>query len=101
MKTIYAIFDRKTNTTALCKDAVNVDEFQRWFATVFLRDASMLRDASIFALYPEDYDIYSICTFDEENMTVPDSTPPRLICSVDELFSIFKLPRPTSAQSGE
>lgn len=95
MKTIYAIFDRKTNTTALCKEAVNVEEFQRWFATVFLRDASM------FALYPEDYDIYSICTFDEENMTVPDSNPPRLICSVDELFSIFKLPRPTSAQSGE
>ena len=95
MKTIYAVFDRKTNSTALCKEAVNVEEFQRWFATVFLRDASM------FALYPEDYDIYSICTFDEENMTVPDSTPPRLICSVDELFSIFKLPRPTSAQSGE
>lgn len=95
MKTIYCIFDRKTNTTSLCKEAVNVEEFQRWFATVFLRDASM------FALYPEDYDIYSICTFDEENMTVPDSTQPRLICSVDELFSIFKLPRPTSAQSGE
>ncbi len=95
MKTIYAVFDRKTNTTALCKEAVNVEEFQRWFATVFLRDASM------FALYPEDYDIYSICTFDEEHMTIPDSTPPRLICSVDELFSIFKLPRPTSAQSGE
>ncbi len=95
MKTIYAVFDRKTNTTALCKEAVNVEEFQRWFATVFLRDASM------FALYPEDYDIYSICTFDEEHMTIPDCTPPRLICSVDELFSIFKLPRPTSAQSGE
>ena len=95
MKTIYAIFDRKTNSTALCKEAVNVEEFQRWFATVFLRDASM------FALYPEDYDIYSICTFDDENMTVPASTQPRLICSVDELFSIFKLPRPTSAQSGE
>lgn len=95
MKTIYAIFDRKTNSCALCKEAVNVEEFQRWFATVFLREASM------FALYPEDYDIYSLCTFDEENMTVPDSTPPRLICSVDELFSIFKLPRPTSAQSGE
>lgn len=95
MKTIYAVFDRKTNTTALCKEAVNVEEFQRWFATVFLRDSSM------FALYPEDYDIYSICTFDEENMTVPVSTPPHLICSVDELFSIFKLPRPTSAQSGE
>lgn len=95
MKTIYAVFDRKTNSTALCKEAVNLEEFQRWFATVFLRDASM------FALYPQDYDIYSICTFDEEHMTVPDSTSPRLICSVDELFSIFKLPRPTSAQSGE
>lgn len=97
MKTIYAIFDRKTNSCALCKEAVNIEEFQRWFATVFLRDSSM------FALYPQDYDIYSLCSFNDENMTVDDpaSFPPCLICSVDELFSIFKIPRPTSAQSGE
>lgn len=95
MKTIYAVFDRKTNSCALCKEALNVEEFQRWFATVFLRDSSM------FALYPQDYDIYSVCTFDEENMTIPDFAPPHLICSVEELFSIFNLPRPTIAQSGE
>ena len=95
MKSIYAVFDRKTNSCALCKEAVNIEEFERWFATVFLRDASM------FALYPQDYDIYSLCTFDDENMTIPDHFPPCLICSVDELFSIFKIPRPTSAQSGE
>lgn len=95
MKTIYAVFDRKTNSCALCKDAVNIEEFQRWFATVFLRDTSM------FALYPEDYDIYALCTFDDENMTIPEYSPTHLICSVDELFSIFKIPRPTSAQPGE
>jgi hypothetical protein len=95
MKVIYAIFDRKTNSCSLCKEAGNIEEFQRWFATVFLRDSSM------FALYPQDYDIYSVCTFDDENMTIPDFHPPTLICSVDELFDIFKIPRPTVAQSGE
>lgn len=95
MKTIYAIFDRKTNSCSLCKEAVNIEEFQRWFATVFLRDSSM------FALYPQDYDIYSLCCFNEENMSVDNDFPPCLICSVDELFSIFKIPRPTSAPLGE
>lgn len=95
MKTIYAVFDRKTSSCALCKEAVNVEEFERWFATVFLRDSSM------FALYPEDYDIYSICTFDDEHMTIEECSVPSLITSVDELFSIFKIPRPNSAQPGE
>ena len=66
MKTIYAIFDRKTSSCALCKEAANIEEFERWFATVFLRDSSM------FALYPQDYDIYSLCSFDDENMTIPE-----------------------------
>ena len=95
MKTIYAVFDRKTSSCSLCKESVNVEEFQRWLVTVFLRDSSM------FALYPQGYDIYSVCTFDDENMTIPDSAPPHLICSVDDLFDIFKIPRPTVAQSGE
>ncbi len=95
MKTVYAVFDRKTNSCALCKEAVNIEEFQRWFVTVFLRDSSM------FALYPADYDIYSLFTFDEEHMTSADPFPPCVVCSVEELFSIFKIPRPTSAQSGE
>ena len=95
MKTIYAIFDRKTNSCSLVKEAVNIEEFQRWFTTVFLRDSSM------FALYPQDYDIYSVCTFDDEKMKINTDYPPALICSVDELFDIFKVPRPTVAQSGE
>ena len=83
MKTIYAVFDRKTNSCALCKEAVNIEEFQRWFATVFLRDSSM------FALYPQDYDIYSLCSFNDENMTVddPNSFPP-LICFLKFIISL-------------
>ena len=77
------------------KEAANIEEFQRWFATVFLRDSSM------FALYPEDYDIYSLLLLMKEHMTSADSLPPRVVCSVEELFSIFKIPRPTSAQPGE
>lgn len=95
MKTIYAIFDRKTNSCSLVKEAVGIEEFERWFVTVFLRSDS------IFALYPSDFDIYSLCTFDDEHMTVNNDCPPVLICSVDELFDIFKIPRPTSGQLGE
>lgn len=95
MKTVYAVFDRKTNSCALCKEAANIEEFQRWFATVFLRDSSM------FALYPMDFDIYELCGLDDEHMKINTDYPPSLICSVDELFDIFKIPRPTVAQSGE
>lgn len=95
MKTVYAVFDRKTNSCALCKEAANIEEFQRWFATVFLRDSSM------FALYPTDFDIYELCGLDDEHMKINTDYPPSLICSVDELFDIFKIPRPTVAQSGE
>nr|DAI00157.1 MAG TPA: DNA binding protein [Microviridae sp.] len=95
MKTIYAIYDRKTNSCALCKEASSLPEFERWFATVFLRSDSM------FALYPKDYDIYSVCTFDDEHMTMLEEHVPSLIASVDALFDIFNIPRPTSAQSGE
>lgn len=95
MKTIYAIYDRKTNSCALCKEASSLPEFERWFATVFLRSDSM------FALYPKDYDIYSVCTFDDEHMTMDECSVPSLLTSVDHLFEIFNVPRPTSAQSGE
>lgn len=95
MKTIYCVYDRKTNSCALCKEASTLPEFERWFATVFLRS-----DA-IFALYPKDYDIYSVCSFDDEHMILVDGDPMKLICSVDALFDIFNLSRPTSAPSGE
>lgn len=95
MRIVYAIFDRKTNSTCFVKDAYCIQEFERWFATTFLRSDSM------FALYPDDYDIYSLCTFDEEKMTIDNQDPPYFVCSVDALFDIFKIPRPTVAQSGE
>lgn len=95
MKIIYAIFDRKTCSCALVKEASTLEEFERWFATVFLRSDAM------FALYPADYDIYNLCGLDDERMKINTDYPPSLICSVDELFDIFKIPRPTVAQSGE
>lgn len=95
MKIIYSIFDRKTGSCALVKEASGIAEFERWFATVFLRSDAM------FALYPDDYDIYELCALDDEHMTLNTDYPPRLICSVDELFDIFNIPRPTSAQSGK
>lgn len=95
MKFVYAIFDRKTNSTCFVKDASGIQEFERWFVTAFLRSDSM------FALYPEDYDIYSLCLFDEEKMTVDNENPPYFVCSVDALFDTFKIPRPTTAQSGK
>lgn len=95
MKIVYAIFDRKTCSCALVKEASTLEEFQRWFATVFLRSDSM------FALYSADFDIYDLCGLDEEHMKINTDYSPSLICSVDELFDIFKIPRPTVAQSGE
>lgn len=92
MKSIYAIFDRKTNSVELVKDADNIQAFERWFATVFLRSDSM------FALYPEDYDIYDLCGFDPETLRVNADYPAQLICSVSELFDIFKIARPNLAR---
>jgi hypothetical protein len=34
-------------------------------------------------------------------MTIQDSHPPKLICSVDELFDIFKIARPNLARSSD
>lgn len=95
MKTIYAVYDRKTNSVELVKDADNIQAFERWFATVFLRSDGM------FALYPKDYDIYELCMFNPETLKVNIDSGSELICSVDELFDIFKIPRPAVAQSGE
>ena len=95
MKTIFCVHDRKTSSCALCKEAANIEEFERWFATVFLRDRSM------FALYPQDYDNYSVISLDDETMTIQDPHPPKLICSVDELFDIFKIARPNLARSSD
>lgn len=95
MKTIYAIFDRKTSSVELVKEADNIQAFERWFATVFLRNDGM------FSLYPEDYDIYELCMFDPETLKVTVGSGSELICSVSDLFDIFKIPRPNFAPSGE
>ena len=95
MKSIYAVFDRKTCSCVLVHLSANIEEFERWFASVFLRSNTL------FAQYPADFDIYNLCTFDDEHMKIDHHYQPVLICSIDELFDIFKIPRPTVAQSGE
>ncbi len=95
MKTIYAIFDRKVGSVELVKESDNIQAFERWFATVFLRSDGM------FALYPDDYDIYELCSFDPETLKVNVERGSKLICCVSELFDMFKLPRPNVAPSGE
>lgn len=95
MKSIYAVFDRKTNSVEFIKEADNLQAFQRWFATVFLRSDGM------FALYPDDYDIYELCAFDPETLRVNAEFPPEYLCSVSELFDIFKIARPNLARSSD
>lgn len=85
-KGIYAIFDRKTKSVEFVKESDNIDCFKRWFATAFLRSDSM------FALYPDDYDIYLLGRFDSE--TMHGDIEPDLMCSVSDLFDLFKIPRP-------
>lgn len=85
-KGIYAIFDRKTKSVQFVKEADNIDCFKRWFASAFLRADT------IFALYPEDFDIYILGSFDAE--TMHGDIEPDLLCSVSDLFDLFKLPRP-------
>ena len=73
MKVIYAVYDRKTCSCALVKEAACLEEFERWFATVFLRSDSM------FALYPADFDIYSLCGLDDEHMKINTDYPPPVL----------------------
>lgn len=94
-KSIYCVFDRKTHSVELVKEFDNVEAFQRWFATVFLRSDSM------FALYPDDYDVYELCRFDTESLVLDKDIAPRLLFNMSELFDIFKIPRPSLVQSNE
>lgn len=86
IRNLYAVFDRKTKSVDFVKEADNIDCFKRWFATVFLRSDGM------YALYPEDYDIYLLGCFDCE--TMHGDLEPDLMCSVSDLFDQFKLARP-------
>lgn len=94
-KSIYCVFDRKTHSVDLVKDFDNVEGFQRWFATVFLRTDSM------FALYPDDFDVYELCRFDSESLVLDKDSAAHLLFNLSELFDIFKIPRPSLVQSNE
>lgn len=94
-KSIYAVYDRKTHSVELVKEFDNLAAFQRWFAMVFLRSDSM------FALYPEDYDVFEICRFDTETLKVDKDPVPYVVFNMPELFDIFKIPRPSLAPSNE
>lgn len=94
-KSIYAVFDRKTHSVELVKESDNLAAFQRWFATIFLRSDSM------FALYPEDYDVFEICRFDTETLKVDKDPVPYVVFNMPELFDIFKIPRPSLVPTNE
>lgn len=94
-KSIYCVFDRKTHSVEFVKEFDNVQAFQRWFATVFLRSDSM------FALYPDDYDVFELCRFDTESLVLDEEGVPRLLFNMSELFDIFKIPRPSLAPANE
>lgn len=94
-KSIYAVFDRKTHSVELVKEFDNLAAFQRWFATVFLRSDSM------FALYPDDYDVYEICRFNTESLVIDKDATSKLLFNISELFDIFKIPRPSLIQPNE
>ena len=90
-KSIYCVFDRKTHSVELVREFDNVEAFQRWFATVFLRSDSM------FAFYPDDYDVYEICRFNTESLAIDKDATSHLLFNISELFDIFKIPRPSLA----
>ncbi len=92
---IFAIRDRKTAYICFIKEADNVECFKRWFATAFLRADTM------FALYPDDYDVYKLCDYDPSSMVVSCLKGPKLYGSVSDIFDQFHLTRPDSARSSD
>ena len=92
---IFAVFDRKTNSVVLIKEAPNIESFERWFASTFLRTDSW------FALYPDDYTIYSLCMFDGETLEGRTKWSPTVVCDVSAIFEHLNLARPEFGHSGE
>lgn len=92
VKSVYAVFDRKTNSVELVQIAANLEAFERWFAHVFLRTDCM------FALYPDDYDIYNLVTFDTETLEGETSWKPHLVANVASIFDHFHIARPNLAR---
>lgn len=94
VKSIYAVFDRKTNSVELVQMSANLEAFERWFAHIFLWNNS----DSMFALYPEDYDIYNLFTFDTESLEGETSWKPHLVANVASIFDHFHIARPNLAR---
>lgn len=93
-KMIYALFDRRIKSVVLIKEAVNIYEFKRWFAMVFLHAGS------VYQSYPDDFCIYVLGDFNTETM-VCHSVTPELMCTVSEIMDQFNIARPDSAQSSD
>lgn len=87
---IFVLRDRKAAFSLFVKDAVNYEDFERWFIANMLLDGK-----TVFQAFPEDYDIYKICSFDRTSMDVTPLKSPKLICSVADLYSKYKLARPS------
>nr|DAQ54787.1 MAG TPA: DNA binding protein [Microviridae sp.] len=88
---IFALRDRKAAFTVFVKDSANSEDFERWFITNMLLEDN---GKSVFQVFPEDYDIYKLCSFDRTSMLVTPPKSPKLICSVADLYSKYKLARP-------
>lgn len=88
IKSIFAVFDRKTNSVELIQQAENLDVFKRWFANVFLASDC------IFSRFPEDYDIYDLCTYDTETLEGEKSWSPHVVTSVSAIIDHYHLARP-------
>ena len=79
-KTLYAVFDRKVKEFIMLREAVNIAEFKRWFILGFLDGYK-----SIFASFPDDYDVYALCDFSSETGRIDGNPEPKLILNVKDL----------------
>lgn len=95
MVTVFGVLDRKTNNIEFVKDALGSYDFKRWLATNFLRNGSIL------ALYPEDFDVYRLFDVNPETRTLNSDSPFQLVCNVSDLFDEFKIARPDVARSSD
>lgn len=93
MKQIFAVYDRKIQSVALIKDAECLYDFERWFAFTFLNSPT-----NLFACYPDDFLVYSLCIFDPEKMTLAPDSKSIIATDVSEIMDFFKIPRPNLAR---
>lgn len=95
IKSIFAVYDRKTHSVELIQQAENLEVFQRWFANVFLMSET------VFSRFPDDFDIYNLCTYDTESLEGEKSWSPSVVASVSAICDHFHLARPENGRSGE